>query len=157
KRARSALRSSSSKRPSRPIDSISRSSIGRRASDRRTSDVRRFVVAALSSLIACGGSSSGKKLGPTPYSLAATGDGRTITLTRDQDTLLTFGPDAFQLGVVNKLDDNLSYDPFWLEAKDNALYVDPPADLRFVDVASASFASRGSFALDESYSSGVTT
>jgi alpha-D-xyloside xylohydrolase len=45
--------------------------------------------------------------------LQASADGKTLTLARSGVTLLTFPSDAFQLGIVDTLDDSASYDPYW--------------------------------------------
>src|SRR5262249_5485381 len=134
---RSAPHSSWPNRPRRSIGSISRFSTGRRRSGLRASDsmrVRWILIAALASGCA---QKSGSGLRARPYAVAGPADAAPVTLSRRKETLLQSPSDAFEIGVVQKLDDAASYDPFWLEAKDNALYVDPPKDLRFLDVVSA--------------------
>jgi alpha-D-xyloside xylohydrolase len=65
-------------------------------------------------------------------------DGRTITLERAQNKQLSFPADGTEIGIVNRLDDQASYDPYWLELKGTAISIDPPKDLRFLRVTSAS-------------------
>ena len=54
-------------------------------------------------------SSTGEPDGPAVYTLQCTDDG--ARLLRDDDVLLTFEADAFELGVVDAIDDTASYDP----------------------------------------------
>jgi alpha-D-xyloside xylohydrolase len=55
------------------------------------------------------GSSTGEPDGPAVYALRCAGE--TLELSRDDDVLLVLAADAFQLGVVDAIDDALSYDP----------------------------------------------
>ena len=61
---------------------------------------------------------------PAPLGLTGDGwtltalDGGTLAFARDGAPLVTLPPDAFQVGVVSKLEDTLSYDPFWLVVND---------------------------------------
>ena len=77
-----------------------------------------LAAAACVAILAC---SSGPSRPPSTtlnaggYSLVFSGGGRSIALERGGTTLLTFPADAFELGVVDSLDDQDSYDPFWLE------------------------------------------
>jgi alpha-D-xyloside xylohydrolase len=120
----------------------------------------RVALAALTASACGGGPVHGTVLRARgTFRIDVSPDARTISLARGADALLTLGPDAFQLGVVNKLDDQASYDPFWLEAKDSALYTEPPKDLRFLDVTSARVADASrdgeSIAIEETWSSGL--
>src|SRR5690242_6287027 len=45
-------------------------------------------------------------------------DGGTLTYKRGDDVLIALPPDAFQVGVVSRLEDNQSYDPYWLVVND---------------------------------------
>ena len=51
------------------------------------------------------------------FCLSLDAPGLTITLRRDQTTLLTLPADGLQLGLRDELPDTLSYDP-WFEDKD---------------------------------------
>jgi alpha-D-xyloside xylohydrolase len=55
------------------------------------------------------GESSGGPTGPAEFDVACTDAG--LALTRDGEPLLDFSADAFQIGVVDAIDDSLSYDP----------------------------------------------
>lgn len=70
------------------------------------------------------------------YALTVAGDGRSFTLTRRDEVLLSFPADALQLGTVDSLDDRLSYDPFYL-APPNV----PPRSLHWQQVTTASIVS----------------
>lgn len=61
---------------------------------------------------------SGIDVGSPRYHLAIDGDGRSMTLRRGAEVLLTLGPDAFQAGVVEALDDSASYDPFAFDGRE---------------------------------------
>jgi alpha-D-xyloside xylohydrolase len=64
-------------------------------------------------------------------SLILSADSRTLTLQRGGKTLLSFGADAFQLGVVGSLTDmSPSFDPFWL----NNAAVAQPAGLSWLSL-----------------------
>lgn len=45
-------------------------------------------------------------------------DGGTLTYQRGDASLITLQPDAFQVGVVSRLEDTQSYDPYWLVVND---------------------------------------
>lgn len=51
------------------------------------------------------------------WSLTAT-DAGTLTYAREGQTLLSLPPSAFQVGVVTRLEDVASYDPYWLVVND---------------------------------------
>jgi len=70
-------------------------------------------------------------LGADDVHLSAALDGGVVTLTRGADTLLTFPADGVQLGTVAALDDKLSYDPYWLEQKDEVFSPVTPPGLRW--------------------------
>jgi alpha-D-xyloside xylohydrolase len=56
-------------------------------------------------------------------------DGREIALVREGKTLLRLPADAFAVGTVGALDEDASYDPFWLEFEDETFKPAPPEDL----------------------------
>ena len=95
-----------------------------------------FVLAAVVS--ACSGGDGSRTLGGAgAYTLTVAGDGRTLALARRGEVLLRLPADAFQLGVVDRLDDGQSYDPFWLEYSDELFQPEPPKSLRFRAVREA--------------------
>jgi alpha-D-xyloside xylohydrolase len=61
---------------------------------------------------------------PAPLQLTGNGwtltalDGGTLAYERDGAPLITLPPEAFQVGVVSRLEDTLSYDPYWLVVND---------------------------------------
>jgi len=59
----------------------------------------------------------GFTLGARPYTLGVAPDGLGITLRRGETTLLVLDAAAFQLGVVDALDDQKSYDPWDVERR----------------------------------------
>ncbi|MFO0598387.1 MAG: glycoside hydrolase family 31 protein [Myxococcaceae bacterium] len=74
-----------------------------------------------------------KPVDPPPPPLALTGptftarlDGTSLVFSRDATTLLTLPMDSFQLGTVPSLDDNLSYDPYWLLVNDGVFTPSQP-------------------------------
>ena len=85
-----------------------------------------FALAAAAALLpglpACDGAPlvepAAFSLGSARYHLDIAGDGRTITLRRSEEALLTLGADAFQAGVVEALDDSASYDPYAFEGRE---------------------------------------
>jgi alpha-D-xyloside xylohydrolase len=58
-------------------------------------------------------------LGSPRYHVEVASDGRTITLRRAGEALLTFGADAFEAGIVDALDDTASYDPYALDGRES--------------------------------------
>lgn len=71
------------------------------------------------------------------YSVELSTDARSFVLQREGTTLLRFEADAFELGVVDVLDDTLSYDPFWLEQGTGPIPPSPPPGLEWVRAESA--------------------
>lgn len=61
---------------------------------------------------------------PPPLELRGDGwtltalDGGTLAFARDGAPLVTLPPDAFQVGVVSRLEEGSSYDPYWLVVND---------------------------------------
>ncbi len=68
------------------------------------------------------------------HTLSLLGDHSALVLRRGDEQLITIPADTMQLGVVDTLDDELSYDPYWLEVSDHVLAQEPPADLRWRSV-----------------------
>ncbi len=100
---------------------------------------QRVLAALLASAAACSG--SGDRAGRGAASISLGGDAgqvrfdassRELTLARGGVTLLRFPSDAFELGRVDRLDDDLDYDPYWLG---NPLY--QPRGLRWLAPTSA--------------------
>lgn len=60
---------------------------------------------------------SGFELGPQPYTVDVAKDGRTVTLRRRGEAIVMLDADAFQLGVVESLDEQKSYDPWDVERR----------------------------------------
>lgn len=114
---------------------------------------------ALLFLLACSGSAAKTLvLSRGAYALRISADARTITLERRGAALLALAADGFEIGVVRTLDDEASYDPYWLEEKDGPLAVAPPLDLVFVRVESASARQLdpSTLAIDQVYGGGLT-
>ena len=70
-------------------------------------------------------------VGAPRYHVVVANDGRAITLRRGEAALLTLGADAFQLGVVDALDDTASYDPYALDGRESDAGVTYHAPLGF--------------------------
>jgi alpha-D-xyloside xylohydrolase len=68
----------------------------------------------------------------------------TLRLTRKDDVLLGFPADAIQLGSVDKLDDGLSYDPYWMEYGEDLFPPTPPASLMWHTVTAVHVAEHSS-------------
>lgn len=84
-------------------------------------------------------------------------DGSNFTLYAFGQKRASFPLDAFQLGLVNQLDEAQSYDPYWLEHQDELFQPSPPPDLRFRGVASANLTSDGTqVVVEQSYTGGAT-
>ncbi len=70
------------------------------------------------------------------YSVQVLQNGQAIELTAEDQVLLRFPLDAFQIGLVNKLEEDQSYDPFWLVHEDALFTPEPPPSLRWRQVQS---------------------
>ncbi|MHB8873273.1 MAG: TIM-barrel domain-containing protein [Myxococcaceae bacterium] len=93
--------------------------------------LRLLPLALLLPLLGCPGPKTVRpRIGDAAGWVAVTLDSGTLTLERDA-SLLTFAPEAFQLGTVPELDDTRSYDPFWLEVEDPLLPKVIPQGLRW--------------------------
>ncbi len=108
------------------------------------------AVALASSVVlasACSGSGeigggAGATTGAGRVRVVATNDGRDITLLRDDEVLLRFGADAFQIGYADAIDPNGSYDPYALDQRgDDAAGVTYRSPQRFAirDVGDGAF------------------
>ena len=62
-----------------------------------------------------------------------------LRLSRRGEVLLTFPADAIQIGTVSKLDDNLSYDPYWMEYGEDLFPPQLPETLIWHTVTAAHF------------------
>jgi alpha-D-xyloside xylohydrolase len=71
------------------------------------------------------------QVGPARYHVEVAQDGAAMVLRRDSEALLTLGVDAFQIGVVEALDDSMSYDPFALDGRDDVAGVTYRAPIAF--------------------------
>ena len=98
--------------------------------------MRRALLLTLLALGACAHPSAEPALSLGSYAIDVSPATASFQLRRRGDVLLRFPADAIQLGTVGKLDDALSYDPFWLEYSDDVLKATPPPDLRFRKVTS---------------------
>ncbi len=87
-----------------------------------------FCTAIL--LVACSDGDKAIQLGTQPDRVEVAPDGH-IRLFRQDKLQLSFDPDAFQLGLVDKIDEEHSYDPYWLDLKDELLPSEPPPGLRW--------------------------
>jgi alpha-D-xyloside xylohydrolase len=63
----------------------------------------------------------------------------TLRLLRNDEVLLSFPADAIQLGSVDKLDDGLSYDPYWMEYGEDLFPPRAPDSLIWHTVTAAHF------------------
>jgi alpha-D-xyloside xylohydrolase len=102
-----------------------------------------LAAPAYLALIACSSGSSPSSppsatLDAGGYSLVFSAGGQSITLQSAGSTLLSFPTDAFELGVVDSLQDWESYDPFWLEHSTNGA---TPVQPTWLDVQSTSLTS----------------
>ena len=61
----------------------------------------------------------------------------TLTLSRGDDTLLAFPADGLQLGRVDRVKDETSYDPYPLKVEDPLLPYTPPKGLTWLSVSEA--------------------
>ncbi|MFT3713926.1 MAG: glycoside hydrolase family 31 protein [Archangium sp.] len=91
--------------------------------------MRRLVFALLALFTACP-----KPVDPPPPEPKLSGDawtarfdGTTFVFERAGTALLRIPSDAFQLGTVSSLDDNASYDPYWLLVNDGVFTPMTPA------------------------------
>lgn len=91
---------------------------------------------------ACGEEERRITLSVGRYVLDVEGEEPAITLLRDEDALLRFPMDAFEIGLVDRLEDELSYDPYWLIHEDALFEPEPPASLRWRRVTSATAETR---------------
>ncbi len=83
-------------------------------------------------------------------------NGRSFELWAYGQKKATFPTDAFQLGLVNQLSEELSYDPYWLEHSDDLFQPSPPPDLRFRSVESTVIeAAAEKVTLRQSYTGGA--
>lgn len=107
--------------------------------------VPRFLTAvALATLLAaCPAEKTGEvaRLDTGPFRLSYDTDLLTLTLTRGEDVLLTLPMDGLQLGRVDEVSDDVSYDP-WPLVSEDPVY-DPPDGLRWLNVVSARVSSTG--------------
>ncbi len=94
-----------------------------------------LLVALLGAAAGCADEPPPSGTGPVAPSLAAgdailevAPDGG-LALRRLGAVLLTLPADGLVLGTVSALDDDLSYDPYWLEHEDELFTPDPPDDL----------------------------
>ncbi|HEY8041035.1 MAG TPA: TIM-barrel domain-containing protein [Polyangiaceae bacterium] len=103
------------------------------------------LVATAALLAACSSASAPAHppvvLGEPPYTVTAGADG-SLVLAGAAGALLSFPPDAWQLGLIDGgLATGASYDPYWLAFAPGGGTPDPPPDLSWHAVASASIAS----------------
>lgn len=103
--------------------------------------MKRLLVLALWIVSACGDDNdSSRSLPQGNFSIEVLEVGSEIRLKRGDELLLHFDQESFQLGLVQKLDESSSYDPYWLVHEDPLFKPDPPKDLRFL--MPSSFAAR---------------
>ena len=98
-----------------------------------------FLLSFGQVFLACSGddSSSGiHSIESGPNKLVLSVLDKTISLDRKGKRLLKFSASDLEVGVVDKADDMLSYDPYWFTASAGVLKVDPPRDLRFRGIES---------------------
>ncbi len=87
---------------------------------------------------------------PTPPALELTGptwtlrgDDGAFRFLRDGRQLVKLAPEAFQLGTVGKLEDTLSYDPYWLVVNDGVFTPTTPTGFTWRAPTEASFTREG--------------
>ena len=81
-------------------------------------------------------------VGEGDFTIAVTGDARTIRLLRHGVALLTFDNHGFQLGTVPELLPNRSYDPWWYEPEEGNAKIPPPEGFAWRDVTAARITGR---------------
>ncbi len=87
----------------------------------------------------------------------AAADGSWIELMRGDEVLLRFASDAFEIGVVDRLDEDASYDPFWLIYEDQLFQPQPPASLRWRSVESTTAkVEDGKLTIDQTYAGSLS-
>lgn len=105
--------------------------------------MRAVTVALFLALSACPPPSpAGPRLTGEGWSLTPTDEGG-LRFARGDTTLVTLPLDAFQLGTVRALEDDQSYDPYWLVVKDPYLTATPPQGFRWRAATAASVAMEG--------------
>lgn len=92
--------------------------------------MRRVVFQIGLLLAACGGEDEAPRLSSGAYAVEVADDG-SITVFADDAPRVRFGPDAFVLGFVDAIQDDLSYDPFWLVHEDALFSPMAPPGLRW--------------------------
>lgn len=113
--------------------------------------LRRLFPAVLL-LASCGEQEQSIALSVGRYAVQVAGDAPTIRLLRDQEALLRITSDAFELGLVDELEDELSYDPYWLVHEDALFSPDPPPSLRWRRVTNATAETRdGTIVVTQSF------
>ena len=87
----------------------------------------------------CNGSGSGRQTRITggDFQVAFNHENLTLILERDGQTLLAFPANGLELGRVDALDDDVSYDPWPLLAEDQIAGYTPPEGLRWLKVTGA--------------------
>lgn len=87
---------------------------------------------------------------PPPPALLLTGtdwslsvDQGAFVFARTNEALITLPPSAFQIGTVSRLEDTLSYDPFWLVVNDGVFTPMPPTGFAWRAPTDSSIALEG--------------
>ena len=81
-----------------------------------------------------------------------------LSVTRNDENLLSLPLTSLAVGIVDRADEMLSYDPYWYTAEAGVLRVDPPNDLRYRGIESwkVESASDSQLVLDVTWASSVT-
>lgn len=111
----------------------------------RRSDARLLAASVIACYAACGGEDEAPAavvLASRSHTLTidATGD---LTLARGREVKLRLPRAGFVIGTVRELDDEASYDPWWLVYRDSLFTPDPPADLVWIPASAAAVTAGG--------------
>ena len=113
-----------------------------------------ITTAAILGLHACGGDDTAAPVSPV-FSPGTTVAGETslslnetvLSLNRDGSALMRFPLDGLQLGVVESLEEDRAYDPWFLVESADKLFYQSPDGLRWLDVESVSITEQTKFVL----------
>ena len=86
---------------------------------------RALLLLSVSALVACGEPDPDPTPTPAHEGLVMDASGPSLTLWSDGEALLSFDAQGIQLGVLDELKDNRSYDPLWVEGPETPLNVPP--------------------------------
>lgn len=88
-------------------------------------------TALLLALAACGADAPVHEVPAGSHLVQFHPEERRVSLLRAGRTMVEILSDGIELGTVRELDEDASYDPYWLEYAAESITPDPPADLRW--------------------------